>query len=107
MLLTRDEETGLHLQRVRAGRGAVAAEDFAIDDDWTNGLLGHPVGGFQVRVVQKSQHLRRMLRQKLGQPPSLPGLRRRSVASTYITQDNSHNRCYIKGGRVITPVPGL
>jgi hypothetical protein len=42
VLFAGGEETGEHLQRMRAGRGAIAAEDLAVDDRRTNRPFGAP-----------------------------------------------------------------
>ncbi len=58
MLVAGGEDTGKDFERVSACRGAVAAEDLAVDDRGPVGLLGAPVGGLEFVVVEESQDLR-------------------------------------------------
>ena len=51
------EEAAEDFLGVSAGRRAVAAEDLAVDHGGANGLLGGPVGGFDVRFIQERQDL--------------------------------------------------
>ena len=54
-------------ERMGTGPGPVSAEDLAVDHHGANGLLGRPVGGFDIGLIQKRQDLIGVRRQMISE----------------------------------------